>query len=66
TAIAERLLGAAHRVRTTISVGVALLDHHDPHTIRSAADQLLYEAKSAGRDQARMADLKKRGDTVSA
>lgn len=54
TAIAERLLGAAHRVRTTISVGVALLDHHDPHTIRSAADQLLYEAKSAGRDQARI------------
>lgn len=64
-AIAERLLGAARRVRATISVGAALVDHRDPHTTRVTADRLLYEAKFAGRDQARTADQGKSGDTVS-
>lgn len=63
-AIAERLLEAARRVRATISVGAALVDHREPYTSRSVADRLLYEAKSAGRDKARTAAPARPGDTV--
>jgi diguanylate cyclase (GGDEF)-like protein len=51
-AIAERLVGAARRVRTTVSVGsVMIRPGMTPEHVRLRADQALYAAKSAGRDR---------------
>lgn len=54
--VAERLVNAAHRVRQTISVGVAI--HHEGETSVDTlrrADAALYVAKRGGRDGVRMA-----------
>lgn len=51
TALAQRLLEAARRVRTTISVGATLVSAAGSQATRLAADRALYSAKSAGRDQ---------------
>lgn len=50
--IAERLVQAARRVRTTVSIGTAMV-HPDmaPEQVRLRADQALYAAKAAGRDR---------------
>jgi diguanylate cyclase (GGDEF)-like protein len=51
-AVAERLVQAARRVRTTVSVGVAMVDAGtSPDDVRLEADRALYEAKGAGRDR---------------
>ena len=52
-AVAERLVHAARRVRTTISAEVALLaaPGADADSVRGGADAALYRAKAAGRDQ---------------
>lgn len=55
-AIAQRLVQAARRVRTTVSIGVTLLSSADPDGARSRADVALYQAKDAGRDTYRFAD----------
>ncbi|MCU1672483.1 MAG: hypothetical protein JWN77_596 [Frankiales bacterium] len=55
SALTGRLLQAARRVRTTVSVGTAALDAEHPDRTRIAADAALYGAKAAGRDQARHA-----------
>jgi len=49
--ISERLLRAARRVRTTISLGATQVSSPDPEAVRRTADRALYKAKSAGRDQ---------------
>ena len=51
SAIADRLLRAARRVRTTVSIGATSLSSADPEAARLTADRALYQAKSAGRDQ---------------
>lgn len=48
-AVADRLVQAARRVRTTVSIGGAPVSA-DPDTCRHTADQALYRAKAAGRD----------------
>jgi diguanylate cyclase (GGDEF)-like protein len=54
--IARRLLEAARRVGHTISVGAALnLDGEIGRETLSRADKALYQAKRAGRDNARLA-----------
>lgn len=57
-AIAQRLVAAARRVRTTVSIGVTLLaaPGTDPEDARSRADVALYQAKDAGRDTYRLAE----------
>jgi diguanylate cyclase (GGDEF)-like protein len=52
-ALTTRLLQAARRVRTTVSIGTAPFDHPDIEVTRSRADVALYAAKAAGRDTAR-------------
>lgn len=49
--VAQRLVDAARRVRTTVSIGVAMLGEDGPAGARHSADQALYEAKAAGRDR---------------
>jgi diguanylate cyclase (GGDEF)-like protein len=49
--VAERLVVAARRVRTTVSIGVALVGDAPPQVARLRADEALYTAKSRGRDQ---------------
>lgn len=49
--VAQRLVDAARRVRTTVSIGMAMLGDDGPAGARHSADQALYEAKAAGRDQ---------------
>lgn len=51
TRVAQRLVDAARRVRTTVSIGVAMLGEDGPAGARHSADQALYEAKAAGRDR---------------
>ncbi len=51
SAIADRLLRAARRVRTTISIGATPLTSADPEAARLTADRALYQAKAAGRDR---------------
>jgi diguanylate cyclase (GGDEF)-like protein len=53
--VSARLLRAARGVRTTVSIGTAPFDADDLDLTRSRADVALYEAKAAGRDQARHA-----------
>jgi len=54
--IARRLLEAARRVGHTISVGAALnLDAETGRETLTRADKALYQAKRAGRDNARLA-----------
>jgi diguanylate cyclase (GGDEF)-like protein len=53
-AVAERLVEAARRVRSTVSVGAAVLDDA-AEDVRVRADRALYRAKRAGRDRAAMA-----------
>ena len=50
-AVASRLVLAARRVRTTVSIGVALVDASPPEVARLRADRALYRAKSTGRDR---------------
>jgi diguanylate cyclase (GGDEF)-like protein len=51
-AIAARLVQAARRVRTTVSLGAAMIvPGMTPEHVRLRADQALYEAKAAGRDR---------------
>ena len=49
---AHRILEAARRVRTTVSVGSVVVGS-DPEEARRAADVALYAAKAAGRDTTR-------------
>ena len=49
-AVATRLVEAARRVRTTVSIGVAQVGA-EPDGARLRADDALYRAKSQGRDQ---------------
>jgi diguanylate cyclase (GGDEF)-like protein len=49
-ALTSRLLHAARRVRTTVSIGTAPFDSADIEVTRSRADVALYAAKAAGRD----------------
>jgi len=48
--VAQRLVDAARRVRTTVSIGVAMLEE-GPISARQDADRALYDAKAAGRDR---------------
>jgi diguanylate cyclase (GGDEF)-like protein len=52
-AVTTRLLKAARRVRTTVSIGTAPFDTADVEVTRSQADVAMYGAKAAGRDTAR-------------
>ena len=54
--VAQRLIDAARRVRTTVSIGVAHVGNGSPQIARLRADRALYEAKSRGRDQYVVAD----------
>ena len=49
--IAQRLVDAARRVRTTVSIGLALVGPDSPQVARLRADKALYRAKSQGRDR---------------
>ncbi len=49
--IGQRLVESARRVRTTVSIGMAMLDEDGPDTARRRADVALYEAKAQGRDR---------------
>ncbi len=49
--VAQRLVDAARRVRTTVSIGIALVGDDDPQLARLRADKALYRAKSQGRDR---------------
>ena len=51
TGVAQRLVDAARRVRTTVSIGVAMFGEDGPVAARYLADQAMYEAKAAGRDR---------------
>jgi diguanylate cyclase (GGDEF)-like protein len=51
-AVTTRLLKAARRVRTTVSIGTAPFDTLDVEATRARADVALYGAKAAGRDNA--------------
>jgi len=56
--VSQRLVGAARRVRTTVSVGAAMLREGETvEQVRVRADQALYQAKSAGRDQCVAVDV---------
>jgi diguanylate cyclase (GGDEF)-like protein len=48
--VVSRLLDAARRVRTTVSIGTAPLAGRVPEQARRLADEMLYVAKSRGRD----------------
>ncbi len=55
--VSQRLVVAARRVRTTVSVGAAMLrDGESVEELRIRADRALYQAKSAGRDHHVAAD----------
>jgi diguanylate cyclase (GGDEF)-like protein len=54
--VAQRLVEAARRVRTTVSIGVALVGAEPPQVARLRADEALYSAKSLGRDRYLAAD----------
>lgn len=54
-AMTLRLLKAARRVRTTVSIGTAPLDANALDLTRSRADIALYRAKAEGRDTVRHA-----------
>ena len=49
--VAQRLVDAARRVRTTVSIGLAQIGPDSPHVARLRADKALYRAKSQGRDR---------------
>lgn len=55
-AVAQRLVDAARRVRTTVSIGAAHISGGAPQLARSRADEALYRAKSQGRDCYAIAD----------
>ena len=48
--VGHRLVEAARRVRTTVSIGGALIGPESPEAARLRADRALYRAKSEGRD----------------
>jgi diguanylate cyclase (GGDEF)-like protein len=49
--VARRLLDAARDVRTTVSIGWAMLGGAGPDSARTSADKALYEAKERGRNR---------------
>ncbi len=49
--VAQRLVDGARRVRTTVSIGVAMFDAAGSEHAHSSADEALYRAKAAGRDR---------------
>lgn len=49
--VAQRLVDAARRVRTTVSIGLALVGDGAPAVARLRADRALYLAKDRGRDR---------------
>jgi len=49
--VAQRLVDAARRVRTTVSIGLALVEDSPPPLARLRADRALYLAKAQGRDR---------------
>ena len=49
--VAQRLVEAARRVRTTVSIGLASIGGGPPELARLRADVALYAAKSQGRDR---------------
>lgn len=49
--VAQRLVAAARRVRTTVSIGLALVGGLPPTVARLRADRALYLAKAQGRDR---------------
>ncbi len=49
--VAERLVEAARRARSTVSIGMAMVDDDGPLGARLRADAVLYEAKAHGRDR---------------
>ena len=49
--VAQRLVDAARRVRTTVSIGLAVIGPDSPQVARLRADKALYRAKSQGRDR---------------
>ena len=49
--VAQRLVDAARRVRTTVSIGLALIADDPPTVARLRADRALYLAKAQGRDR---------------
>jgi diguanylate cyclase (GGDEF)-like protein len=49
--IAQRLIHAARRMDTSVSIGMAMLDEGGSESARLRADVALYEAKARGRDR---------------
>ncbi len=55
-AVAERLVRAARRAGTTVSVGAAVIRRGmSPEDVRTTADRALYRAKADGRDRGSLA-----------
>lgn len=55
--VARRLVDAARGVRTTISIGMAMVGEDGPLSARLRADRALYEAKDNGRNRVEIGSL---------